>query len=153
MTPTLKFTGFIMRKFFLTTTQLAYARTLFFFSVGGALGTLLRAWFRHLLPQSPWPWDTLAVNLLASLLIGLILEAGEELHRHVRAFHAVGFCGGLSTFSAFAVEVVKMLQAGQTEMAAAYVVVSVAGCVVAVYLGFRGPGLWPAGRMEKERTP
>ena len=153
MTPTLKFPGFIMRQYFLTTTQLAYARTLLFFSLGGALGTLLRAWLEYLLPHAQWPWNTLAVNLLASFLIGVILEAGEELHAHIRAFHAVGFCGGLSTFSAFAVEVVKLLQKGEPGLAAAYVVVSVVGCIVAVYFGFRVTGLWSGGRKERGRTP
>ncbi len=135
-----------MRKLVPNTPPLTYARTLFFFSLGGALGTLLRGWCNDVLPHSPWPWSTLAVNLLASLLIGVILETGEELHAHIRAFHAVGFCGGLSTFSAFAVEVVHLLQEGHPGWAAAYVTVSVAGCIFAVYGGFRLTGIWPGGR-------
>jgi fluoride exporter len=139
-------------RFLLTSSKLAYARTLFFFALGGALGTLLRAEFNEVLPHEPWPWNTLAVNLLGSLLIGVILEVGEKMHTHLRAFHVVGFCGGLTTFSAFAVETVRLLQAGRVEMATAYVVVSVAGCIVAVYVGFRVTGLWPAGRRGKGET-
>ena len=124
-----------------TTSALAYGRTLFFFATGGALGTLLRAWFNYLLPHEPWPWHTFAVNLLGSLLIGLLLEAGHKVHMHVRAFHAVGFCGGLTTFSAFAVEVVRMLEQGQLALALAYIAASVAGCIFAVWAGFRLTGL------------
>ncbi|MGA2053453.1 MAG: CrcB family protein [Opitutales bacterium] len=139
-------------RFLLTSTRLAYARTLFFFSVGGALGTLLRAFCNTEIPHDTWPWNTLTVNLLGSLLIGLILEAGEKLHAHVRAFHAVGFCGGLTTFSAFAVEVVRMIEAGHPGMAAVYVMVSVTGCILAVYAGFRVTGLWPAGRLGRGKA-
>jgi fluoride exporter len=124
----------------------AYQRTLFFFGLGGMLGTWLRAWLAIELTQHPWPWGTLAANLLAAMLIGLILEAGEKLHAHVRAFHAVGFCGGLSTFSAFAVETVKLARAGQAGLAATYVVVSVVGSIFAVYAGFRMAGLWSSRR-------
>ncbi len=138
----------------ISSSRLSYARTLFFFALGGALGTWLR-WAATLvlpmqaLPEHPWPWNTLAVNLLGSLLIGLVLEAGEKLHAHIRAFHAVGFCGGLTTFSAFAVETARLLQAGRLGLAAAYVVVSVVGCVLAVWLGFRSTGLWPGREPQK----
>lgn len=127
-----------------TSSALAYARTLTFVVIGGALGTLLRAGFTAMLPPQEhlWPWNTFAVNILGSLLIGLILEAGEKLHAHIRAFHAVGFCGGLTTFSAFAVETVRLGQGGQGALAAAYVITSVIGCIIAVYAGFRLTGLW-----------
>ena len=127
-----------------TSSALASARTLAFVVIGGALGTLLRAGFTALLPPQDhlWPWNTFAVNLLGSVLIGLILEAGEKLHAHIRAFHAVGFCGGLTTFSAFAVETVRLVQGGHRALAVAYVVASVLGCILAVYAGFRLTGLW-----------
>jgi CrcB protein len=132
------------------TTAANHARMVFFFAFGGALGTLLRAGFNQWLPHELWPWNTFAVNLLGSFLIGLVLEAGIKLHAHVRAFHAVGFCGGLTTFSAFAVETARLWQHGHAGMAAGYIAASVFGCFFAVYAGFRCTGLWPR-RLTEEK--
>jgi CrcB protein len=108
--------------------------------LGGAIG----AGARHLAGVaalrwlgSGFPWVTLVVNLLGSLLIGLLagwlaLRGGSE---QVRLFFAVGLLGGFTTFSAFSLELGLMLQRGELATAMTYVFASVIGGVVLLFLG------------------
>jgi CrcB protein len=109
-------------------------------ALGGALGALARWGVRVALPSSPgsWPWATLLVNLTGCLLIGVLLAvllARFPTSPWLRPFLATGVLGGYTTYSAFAVEVVQLIDAGALGMAAAYVVASVLGGVLAVAAG------------------
>ena len=109
-------------------------------ALGGALGALARWGIAEALPSSPggWPWATLLVNLTGCLLLGAliaVLAARSPEASWPRPFLAVGVLGGYTTYSAFAVEVVRMLEAGSGVAAVAYVVVSVVGGVAAVAAG------------------
>jgi CrcB protein len=109
-------------------------------AVGGALGALARWGLAEALPHSPaaWPWATLLVNLLGCLLIGVLLAvllAWFPESPWLRPFLAVGVLGGFTTYSTFAVDVVRLTDAGQSVLAAAYVVASVLGGVLAVLAG------------------
>jgi fluoride exporter len=71
-------------------------------ALGGAAGAVLRFLAgQHL--DGRFPWGTLLVNTVGSGLLGLV--AGLSLSDSVSALLAVGFCGGLTTYSAFVVEV------------------------------------------------
>ena len=109
-------------------------------AVGGALGALARWGIASALPSSPtgWPWATLLVNLTGCLLLGMlfaVLAARFPDAAWPRPFLAVGVLGGYTTYSAFAVEVVRLAEAGAVVTAAAYVVVSVVGGVATVAAG------------------
>lgn len=98
-------------------------------AVGGAAGTLLRLAVARALPSgnAAFPWDTLLVNLFGSLLIGfIVVTAVERLapSRYFRPLIGTGFCGGLTTFSTFAVEIILLIRAGRIGMAALYALVS-----------------------------
>ena len=108
--------------------------------LGGAFGAGARhlagvAGLRWLGPGFPW-W-TLFVNLLGSLLMGLL--AGWLLQRggseQARLFLAVGLLGGFTTFSAFSLELGLMLQRGELQSAVAYVLASVFGGVILLFAG------------------
>ena len=105
--------------------------------LGGVLRYLVPCWIGA--PRG-FPWATLTVNVVGSLLIGLL---SGHLARHggssadsIRAFAVVGFCGGFTTFSTFSNETFRMLENNQWLSAAGYVGLSVAAGLVAVFVGY-----------------
>lgn len=109
-------------------------------ALGGGLGAVARWGVAEALPSSPaaWPWATLLVNLTGCLLLGAlvaVLAVRSPAAGWLRPFLAVGVLGGYTTYSAFAVEVVRMAEAGAVLAAGAYVVLSVLGGVAAVAAG------------------
>jgi fluoride exporter len=117
-------------------------------AAGGAAGSLLRyAAGQALGPPRPgaFPWHTFWVNVAGSLIIGLVLAlvARDDPH-HLRALLAVGFCGGLTTFSTFSFETLELLQARAYGLAAAYVVGSLLTGLLAVVCG-----LWAGARLAQ----
>jgi len=110
-------------------------------AAGGALGSLgrylLSGQMGRLLGLG-FPWGTLAVNILGSLAMGLLVAAMAlrwNASAELRAFLTIGILGGFTTFSAFSLEVVLLLERGQWVPAAAYVVASVALSVGGLFLG------------------
>jgi CrcB protein len=87
---------------------------------------------------SNFPWPVLVVNVAGSFVLGLLL-AEEPVHPTARlALHdlgAIGFCGGLTTFSTFAVETVELIDRGDGAVAALYGAGSLAGSIAAVLTG------------------
>lgn len=109
-------------------------------AAGGALGALGRWGVAEALPRDGggWPWATLLVNLAGCLVLGLLIGrvlAGSPGPPWLRPFLATGVIGGFTTFSAFAFETVQLTDAGRPLVAAAYVLISVAGGVAASALG------------------
>ena len=109
-------------------------------ALGGALGALARWGVAEAIPSSPatWPWATLLVNLTGCLLLGAllaVLAVRAPAAGWPRPFLAVGVLGGYTTYSAFAVEVVRLTEAGAVLAAGGYVGVSVVGGVAAVAAG------------------
>ena len=115
------------------------SRDLALVAVGGTVGSLLRDAVGTAVPHDAggWPWGTVAVNVTASLLIGVV--AGWVHWRHpahwVRPLVMSGVLGGFSTYSAFAVDTVSLAEAGSGGLAAAYVVVTMLACVGAAATG------------------
>ena len=106
---------------------------------GGALGALARALLEDALPHAPgtWPWATFAVNVAGALLLGWAVTRLQErlpLSAYRRPFLGTGICGGLTTFSAFQVELLQMLDAGHDALALGYASASIAAGAVAVAL-------------------
>lgn len=106
-------------------------------SAGGAAGTVLRAAIERALPPggSGFPWATLLVNIAGSSVIGLVMVVALERagpSRYFRPLVGTGFCGGLTTFSTFAVETDRLIRAGRVGLAIVYVGVSLAAGLLAV---------------------
>lgn len=115
--------------------------SLFLIMAGGAIGSGLRYVTGRAvlgLAGPDYPYGTLTVNLLGSLLMGVLMGivartgAGENW----RLFAGVGVLGGFTTFSAFSLDVVRLAERGIAP-AAAYGMLSVLGSVGALVLGLQ----------------
>lgn len=96
-----------------------------------------------------FPWGTLAVNVLGSLVLGVVVRTAElsAMSPELRAFLAVGLCGAFTTFSTFSLETLALLQAGAWPRAAAYALGSLALGLAAVAAGLAlAPLLLRVGR-------
>lgn len=88
-----------------------------------------------------FPWGTLAVNVTGCLLVGVLgalFEPASPLHvrQDLRVLLVVGVLGGFTTFSAFSLEALLLLQRGATGAAITYVLVSVAACLLAAAVAY-----------------
>ena len=77
--------------------------------VGGGLGSICRYTITLILKQTNllYPWSTLLANAIGSLLIGVLADQwirNPSSYSPNTLFWIIGFCGGLTTFSAFALE-------------------------------------------------
>ncbi len=107
------------------------SQTIPLIALGGAIGSVLRY---LMVAAIGAPWGTAAVNVLGSFAIGAIFilldaRAGWQL------LLMTGLLGGFTTFSAFSLDTLKLIEAGQPLQAALYVLGSVALSLIAVALG------------------
>lgn len=108
---------------------------------GGALGAVTRYWLSSLSYQRfghGFPIGTLLVNIVGSLMIGFLyfwLIKRFAMDAELRALLIVGFLGAFTTFSAFSVETLILLQQGAWVKSLAYVGLSVFLCVAAAAVG------------------
>ncbi|TVQ57822.1 MAG: fluoride efflux transporter CrcB [Rhodobacteraceae bacterium] len=110
-------------------------------AVGGAIGAALRyattaAALRWLGPA--FPYGTLAVNVVGSLLMGVIVAALVErapASPKLALFVTTGFCGGFTTFSAFSLDTLYLIERGEAGKVALYMGGSVALSILALGLG------------------
>ncbi|WP_330335102.1 CrcB family protein [Streptomyces sp. NBC_00536] len=115
-------------------------------AAGGAVGASARYAVGLLWPTAPgaFPWATLWINAAGCALIGvlmvLISEGGRSAHPLVRPFLGVGVLGGFTTFSTYAVDFARLLDAGAARTALAY-----AGLTVVAALG----AVWAAARVTR----
>lgn len=108
---------------------------------GGAVGAVLRYWVSsgvYALTGRGFPYGTLVVNVLGSLVMGfLYIWLLERMPGGVamRAFLLIGLLGAFTTFSTFSVETLNLMEAGQIARAALNTLLSVVLCVGAAALG------------------
>jgi CrcB protein len=110
--------------------------------VGGAVGSLARYGVAQWFPATTgFPWSTFAVNLVGSLILGVLLElltrSGPDTGRlrQLRLLIGTGFCGGLTTYSTLAVEVDLLVRSHRHGLAAVYGISSVIGGLAIASLG------------------
>jgi CrcB protein len=110
-------------------------------ALGGAIGSALRylvataalAWL-----GPAFPWGTLIVNLAGSFAIGLVQQLATEsllLGEETRLFLTTGLLGGLTTYSAFSYETVRLMQTGASGYAWVNAIVTIVACLALCYLG------------------
>jgi len=114
-------------------------------ALGGGIGALLRyqlgramTWWMGPAMVSLFPWATLAANAIGSVLMGVLAGwltrhgAGSE---QLRLLAGVGLLGGFTTFSAFSLEMVLLIQRGQFSFAALYLILSVGLGISGLFFG------------------
>jgi fluoride exporter len=122
-------------------------KSLILVMMGGGVG----AGLRHLLNvaalrlpnagmgTATWPWSTFAANVLGGLLMGALMgwlaHSGRGADHGLRLLLGVGLLGGFTTFSAFSMEMVIMIQRGDVWQSAVYALLSVLLAVAAVFAG------------------
>lgn len=106
-------------------------------ALGGMLGSVARYGLGGWVTRGDFPWGTVAVNLLGSFALGFLVFselARASLDAEMRMFLTVGFLGGFTTMSTFAVEFVDLAAGGDTARAAGYWVLhalATVGCALA----------------------
>jgi CrcB protein len=110
-------------------------------AAGGAVGSVLRFLTSHAV-VAHWPRHyylaTLLVNLLGCFLIGFLSAyflLRTDIPLVLRTALTVGVLGGLTTFSSFSLEVLRLIEGGQTGVALSYLLGSVLGGLCAAWLG------------------
>jgi CrcB protein len=106
--------------------------------VGSAARYALGGGVQHIFPRASFPYGTLAVNVIGCLLIGMLSALAEMrgvLHTELRLFLLIGVLGGFTTFSTFAYETLSLFRNGDGIRASGNVLLNVAGCLVAVWIG------------------
>jgi CrcB protein len=117
--------------------------TYFWVALGGAMGSMARLWLSvhvALLTGPAFPWGTILVNIIGSLVIGFVATLTGPSGRLVvpinaQAFVMVGLCGGFTTFSAFSLQTLELARDGRLMHAGANIMLSVVLCLTAVVLG------------------
>ena len=119
----------------------AELKTLFLIGIGGGVGSI----FRYLTSvfvtkyfQTAFPLATFAVNFAGCLIIGVLLglfERHQLASSDLKILLVTGFCGGFTTFSAFAAENINLFQTGHSFTALLYIAASVLVGLLAVWLG------------------
>ena len=110
-------------------------------ALGGALGSVSRFLLGPALQRAfdaTFPVGTLFINILGSLILGFVMRLaveGVNVTPEARAFIAVGFCGGFTTFSTFSFEAMRLLEDGEGWRAAMYVFASVLLSLAAAFVG------------------
>ena len=110
-------------------------------AAGGAIGAVLRFWMSngvYMLLGRGFPYGTLAVNVLGSLLMGflyIVMLERLSLGAEWRGFALVGILGAFTTFSTFSIETLTLLEQANYGKAVANMLLSVLACVAAAFVG------------------
>ncbi len=112
-------------------------------ALGGALGSMARfastEWVQARWPTG-FPWGTLFVNVLGSLVIGILAALSEtgrwQLPLVARQFLMIGVLGGYTTFSSFSLQTLMLMRNGEMVSAGINALASVSLCVLAAWCGF-----------------
>ena len=114
-------------------------------AMGSALGGMGRYAFSGLGARylgETFPWGTLFVNVVGSLIIGVLAVVipadSRVLADNSREFLMIGLCGGFTTFSSFSLETLNLARNGAWGAASAYTLGSIVLCLVAVAIGYFG---------------
>lgn len=114
-------------------------KNLLLIGLGGAVGSMLRYAGNLLISTKQFPYATLSVNIIGSFIIGIVFALSirdEAFSNNWKLFLATGICGGFTTFSAFSLENMGLLQSGKYSMAFIYIALSILLGIGATFFGY-----------------
>jgi CrcB protein len=114
-------------------------KNLLLVGLGGGIGSVLRYVSSLLMTTKIFPYATLAVNITGSFIIGIVFAMSIKdgaLSNNWKLFLATGICGGFTTFSAFSLENMGLLQSGKYGLAFTYIGLSMVLGIGATFLGY-----------------
>lgn len=114
-------------------------KNLLLVGLGGGIGSMLRYAGSLLIGSKIFPYATLSVNIIGSFIIGVIFALcikEDVVLNNWKLFVATGICGGFTTFSAFSLENMGLLQSGKYGMALTYIGLSILLGIGATFLGY-----------------
>ncbi len=108
-------------------------------ALGGAIGAALRYSISLYFSGDGFPWATLSVNMIGSLLLGIIAVAltQELISQDVALILGTGVLGAFTTMSAFSVETLNMFQNQQASSAIIYIAMTMVICPILAFLGWK----------------
>ena len=106
---------------------------------GGASGSMLRYIISDATKNVSTHWITLFINLAGCFLIGMLvgLYKTDSLGPAEKLFLTTGFCGGFTTFSAFSMENIQLIQEGKYYSALLYTLASILGGFLLTFMGYK----------------
>ena len=113
---------------------------LFYISVGGAVGALMRYWLSGVTQRifnGGFPWGTLSVNLVGSLIIGFLWGMFESVvvSQNVKIMIFIGLLGSFTTFSTFSLESFHLIRDGEYNL---FLMNTIASFLLGITLVFAG---------------
>lgn len=122
-------------------------------ALGGAIGASARYGATLIWPTAPggFPWTTLIVNVVGCAVIGVFMVVISEVrpvHRLVRPFFGTGVLGGFTTFSTYAVDIQRLVDAGRVRAGLGYLGLTLFAALAAVW-----SAVWATRRVLAWRQP
>lgn len=108
-------------------------------ALGGAIGAALRYGISIYFSADGFPWATLSVNMLGSLLLGVVAVALTQglISQDTALILGTGILGAFTTMSAFSLETFSMFQNQQTSSAIGYIALTMIICPILAFLGWK----------------
>ena len=114
-------------------------------AAGGALGAAMRYLIGEWLNGDGFPYATLTVNLIGSLVLGMLTVgiAQQFVSEQMVLVFATGFLGAFTTMSAFSIETVSMFDRGDSTLAFSYIGITMIVCPFLAFIGWKlGESVW-----------
>ena len=113
--------------------------------IGGAIGAMLRYVISDIIPSDEFPYGTITVNLLGSLILGFMfgaIAADALISQDNLLLFGTGLLGAFTTMSTFAMETVNLSE-NEISTTSLYVILTISGSIGLAWSGYRvGIGLF-----------
>ena len=107
--------------------------------LGGAIGSILRYLITEIIPSDQMPYGTITVNLLGSMLLGLmfgVIAADAIIDQDYVLLFGTGLLGAFTTMSAFAMDTINLAE-NEFSITLIYVAITIIGSLLLAWLGYK----------------